>query len=212
MLDNPDDADQLFKDLGGRLAAPDSFCARVRELASSSTSTLTKERRQEIEEALGRLRPTEKLLLRRMLEVDGLTLNDMKLALEEPPRYASDPASIRKMIEALQNHKLIQGDAEGRWRVKPELETVLRRYFEPSPLASKMLQLANELRASVYGQTGLIDGNYFEQQFRGRLNVLREKAARDHAETDFWLDKIPSGAEAVRNIADGLERIARSIP
>ncbi|MGB7219279.1 MAG: TIR domain-containing protein [Vicinamibacterales bacterium] len=212
MLDKSDGANQLFKDLGGHLDSPDRFCARVLELASNSRSKLTPERRQEIEEALGQLGPPPKLLLRRMLDVGSLALNDMKLALDEPPRYVSDPVSIEKMIKVLRDHRLVQGDSQGRWRVTPELEAVLRRYFGPPPLASQMLQLAEELRAWSQGQTGLIDANSFEEQFRARLNVLREKAERDHGETDPWLDKMPSAAGAVRTIADALERVARSIP
>jgi hypothetical protein len=211
LLDKPDDAEQLFKDLDGHLDSPDSFCNRVQELATSSTSTLTTERLREIEEALGQLGPPPKLLLRRMLDGGGLTLNDMKDALEEPPGYVSDPVSIETMIKAVHDHKLVQGDSQGRWRVRPELETVLRRYLEPSPLASKMLRLAGELRAWVHGQTGQIDMNVFDQQFRARLNVLRAKAERDHGETESWLDKLPSAAEAVRQIADALERVARNI-
>jgi hypothetical protein len=40
----------------------------------------------------------------------------------------------------------------------------------------------------------------------------REKAKRDHAEVDPWLDKLPSAADAVRQIAEALERVARRLP
>jgi hypothetical protein len=209
VLDAPADAEQLFTDLGGRLELPDAFCARVRALAIDSPAALPRERVQEIEEALGsRVGPPPKLLLRRMLSDGGLTAEDMRRVLEEPPRYVSDPVSIKKMLATLREFKLIEGDSQGRWRVKPDVAPTVRRLLEPSRLASQLLQLAQDLRAWTLGQPGSIDTNDFMQRFGNQIRVLREKAERDHGETDSWLDKTPSAVQAVRQIADALERIA----
>jgi len=75
-----------------------------------------------------------------------------------------------------------------------------------------MLDLARELRNWVQGSNGAVDLNEWTQRFADRVEALREKAKRDHAEVDPWLTKLPSAAGAVRQIADALERVARRLP
>jgi hypothetical protein len=212
-LDVPNEAKQLFKELGGQLDAPDSFCERVRELASVASSVLNQHAREEVEEALGQLGDPPKLLLRQMLTEGGLTLNDMARVLAEtPPRFVSDPVSIQRMIDALQQRRLVRVDAQGRWRVRPELASMIRHDLQPSPLVSRLRQLAEELRRSVQGQTGWAGVNGIDERFGTRLSVLREQVERDHGVTDARLVKSPTDADAVREIADGLDSIARNIP
>jgi len=148
-----------------------------------------------------------------MLETGSLTEKEMSFTLEnDPAHYVSDPVSVRKMINLLKHHGLIYPDAEGRWHVTAELQEAVAGYLSPSPLAQQLLSLAKELRGWVQGQSGLIDQNAWEHQFRQRVEAVAEKAKRDHAEVDFWLDKLPSAAEAVRSIAEALERVARRLP
>ena len=73
-----------------------------------------------------------------------------------------------------------------------------------------MLELAKELRHWAQGNAA-IDLNEWNQRFAGRVEAVREKAKRDHAEVDSWLDKLPSATGAVRQIADALERVARRL-
>ena len=75
-----------------------------------------------------------------------------------------------------------------------------------------MLQLAKEVRSWVQGNTGAIDLNEWTQRFAERVDAVREKAKREHAEVDSWLSSLPSAATSVRHIADALERIARRLP
>jgi hypothetical protein len=212
MLANPEEASQLFTDLGGHLESPSAFCSQVTQLQHvTAGSTITSARRQEINESIGRLGDPPKRLLRLMLAKGSATRPEMKLALEEPPHYVSDPISIEKMIQTLKASDLVQGSAEDRWRVTPELDGLLRQHLKPSAFAVKIRELAKDLRTSVEGQSGLIDGNLFEQQFRDRLTVLRDKAARDHGVTAPWLDKLPSNASSIRKIADALDRLAQEV-
>jgi hypothetical protein len=214
VLDDPADAAQLFKDLGGHLDSPSSFCARVRGHVSAKKPPASPEQVQIVQQALGAtIGQPPKLLLRRMLDVGGLTEPEMSSALKsDPTNYVSDPVSVGRMLDLLKQHGLVVADSEGRWRVKPEIEDSVRRYLSPSPLALQMLQLAAELRNWVHDQTGLIDSNIWEQRFRERVEALREKAKRDHAEVDSWLSKQPGADTAVRQIADALERVARRLP
>ena len=53
VLEEPDDAAQLFKDLGGFLDSPASFCARVRQLAATLTTAATAEQVQAVQQSLG---------------------------------------------------------------------------------------------------------------------------------------------------------------
>jgi hypothetical protein len=153
-----------------------------------------------------------KRLLRRMLAAGSLNRAEMTVALQEPPNYVSDPVSLKKMLAAMQQHQLVDTDPADRWRIKPELEPLIRQILEPSPLAHQCLALAMELRDWVKGMSGPIDTNDFEARFRARVKEVREKVARDYALTDPALDAIPGADVAVRRIADVLESVAWDLP
>ena len=129
VLDEPDDAMQLFKDLGGQLDSPTSFCARVRQLASTTKPAATPEQIQAVQQSLGAaIGEPPKLLLRRMLNVGGLTESEMSVALKnDPSNYVSDAVSVRRMLDLLKDHGLVDADSEGRWRVKSAIEDTVRQ-------------------------------------------------------------------------------------
>ncbi len=134
----------------------------------------------------------------------------MVVALEEPPKYVSDAMSLKDMLSALDEHRLVDTDPADRWCIEPELAPLIRQILEPSALAQRCLSLAGDVRSWVSGQAGLIDTNAFEDRFRERLTAVREKVARDYAITDPALTGMPSGAERVRAIADALMRMRGS--
>lgn len=182
---------------------------RVRELAlPAATSEIDEARLREVHQAFGELGDPPKFVLRRMLTVGGLTLSEMAADLEKQ-RFVSDAVSVERLLKALKDRHLVEGDFEGRWRVKPELRDVLRQCFEPASLSTRMLQLSEELLAWVAGQNGLIDPTEFSRRFRTKLDLLREKAERDYAEGDSLLTAMPSSAGGVRNIARALAEVAK---
>jgi plasmid stabilization system protein ParE len=122
------------------------------------------------------------------------------------------PYKLKKMLCALDEHRLVDTDPADRWCIKPELAPLIRQILEPSALAQRCLSLADDVRSWVSGQAGLIDTNAFEDRFREPLTAVREKLARDYAITDPVLTGMPSGAERVRAIADALMRIAWELP
>jgi hypothetical protein len=70
-----------------------------------------------------------------------------------------------------------------RQRLK-DLERDSRELRRANEILRKAFAFA-DLRGWVGRQSGPIDGNGFQQLFKGQLTVLREKAERDHGETDF---------------------------
>lgn len=210
-LDNPEHAAQLFIDLGGSLQEPDEFCRVVRTLAVSLPDVLDAARIAQVREAFGSLGDgPARLILRRMLERGPLSLAEMATELAAH-RFGDNPEYVERVRNALRNHNLVHGDADGRWAVKPELKETLRACFNPS-LAQRMLNLAAAMRASVEGSDGLIDLNEFEQKFRVQLKLLAAEAEREHSQGDEWLSKLPSSAGGVRGIADALTRVATRVP
>ena len=211
LLDEIEDASVLFRDLGGRLASPEAFCSRVRHLgAITPSSALDEERIRNVQQAFGELGEPPRFVLRRMLVLGGLTLPDMAAELAE--RLVSDSSSVERLLKALKDRRLVQGDFEGRWRIKPELEAILRRCFEPPSLSTRMRQLSAEMLGWVEGQDGLIDSDAFQQRFGTKLSLLRDKAARDHAEGHQLLRASPSSAGGVRNIAVALAEVPNRLP
>jgi hypothetical protein len=119
--------------------------------------------------------------------------------------------SVQRVVDALKSSGLVEGDAEGRLWIRPELESTVERCFNPTP-SSKMLQLADELDRWADGQTGLIDMNGFQQRFAARVEGMRDFAVRAHGEADERLQNLnPSSAGRVRRIAEGLRAVAERI-
>lgn len=211
MLDDPADAAQLFADLGGHLEAPDEFCAHVRALALPAPSAGPDANRiRQVRQAFGELGDPPKLVLRTMLREGGMTLQEMDTNLTAAS-FPGGGAYVERVRDALKKGDLVEGDADGRWSVRPDVREILQQCFNP-PLSRRMLDLAARMRAWTEGSDGLIDGNGFQQKFRTELNLLRDKAATDHAQGDEWLSKIPSSGGGVRGIAEALERVAQRVP
>jgi len=210
-LDDPEDAAQLFVDLGGTLDDPDAFCTAARALALPLLSNQLDDKRiREVRQAFGELGPPPKLLLRRMLTSGTLTLEEMASELKNAT-FVHDTVSVKRMRDVLKNYNLVEGDAEGRWSVRSDVRDTLQGCFNP-PLSKRLMDLAQGMLAWVDGNNGLIDLNAFQQKFQTELNLLRDKAERDHSEGDEWLSKLPSSAGGVRGIADALVRVAQRVP
>ena len=101
VLDEVDDAAQLFRDLGGELDSPASFCARVRQLSNATAVAATLEQIKAAQQSLGSaIGAPPKLLSRRMLDVGGLTEAEMVEALKaDPANYVSSPVAVRRMLD-----------------------------------------------------------------------------------------------------------------
>ena len=212
LLDDPEDAAQLFRDLGAQLDDSTAFCAAVRSLAlPPPTAELDENRVREVQQAFGELGDPPKFILKRMLTVGGMTLSDMSKDLEQQ-RFVSDMPSVQRLLNALKDRHLVQGDFEGRWRVKPELEKTVQQCLEPPSLSTKMIQMADELKEWIGDGNGGIDMNFFDQRFRTRLKWLAEKAGREYAEGDSFLTSTPSSAGGVRNIIRALLEVSKRVP
>jgi hypothetical protein len=74
------------------------------------------------------------------------------------------------------------------------------------------MNLSNELLGWVEGENGLIDTTAFESKFRTKINLLREKVEREHAEGDPLLKAMPSSAGGVKLIAGALQEGAKRLP
>lgn len=209
-LDDAENAKQLFKDLGGELESAEEFCAKVRELALPADTEVDEKRLRQVRQAFGELGEPPRSVLRRMLDEGGLTLSALADGLAKLT-FVADPVSVERMLQALKDRELVQGDAEGCWRVKPELETAVRSCFRPPSLSTRLAELAQELNAWVSEQNGLIDPSAFNQRFRNRLDLLRDKAANDFAEGDRLLSAVPSSAGGVRNVARAVAEVARRV-
>lgn len=210
VLDDPEDAEQLFKDLGGALDDPDAFCATVRALALPPPGALDEKRIREVRQTFGELGEPPRLVLRRMLSAGTLTLAEMSEELKVA-RFVDDPLSVERIRDVLKKHDLVEGDAEGQWTIKPELRDLIRECLNP-PLSKRMTNLADRMLAWTGGNNGMIDLNGFQQKFQTELNLLRDKVAQEHGDGDEWLSKIPSSGGGVRGIADALRRVAQRIP
>lgn len=206
-LEQPDDAAQLFRDLGGELESPEAFCKAVRATAlppPGSPADL-----QKVRDALAQVYEPPRAVLRRMLAGESLGFDDMRVVLERGG-FVSDGHSVQRVFDALKNTGLLQADEDQRWTLRPDVKESVRRCINPS-LPQKFRALADEMRAWASTQTSGLDGNGWQQQFVPRLTALRQKA-RDHGEDDAWLDKMPSHYTAVNTIADALVRVAQRLP
>jgi TIR domain len=213
-LDIAEDAALVFTALGGQLDAPETFCAEVRNVAlSTSGSDIDSERIKNIEQTFGTLGAPPKLVLRKMLQLGGLTLSQMSDELAAAPeRFVSDPVSVERILAALRDGQLVEGDVEGRWRIRPELERVVRQCFESPSLATRMLQLSRELDEWLDGLGGTVDIPGFNQRFWTRVALLRNKAANEFAEGDEALGSNPTTVGGMRRIAKALVDVAQRLP
>ena len=206
-LEQPEDAAQLFRDLGGELESPEAFCRAVRATAlppPGSPGDL-----QRVRDALASVFEPPRAVLRRMLAGESLAFDDMRAVLERSG-FVSDGHSVQRVFDVLKNTGLLQADDDQRWTLRPEVKDSVRRCLNPS-LPQKFQALADEMRSWATTQTGGFDGNGWREKFAPRLGALRQKA-RDHGEDDSWLDKIPSHYTAVNQIADALVRVAQRLP
>ena len=207
-LEQPADAAQLFRDLGGDLEAPDAFCRAVQATALPPPASAADV--QHVRDALAQVHRPPRAVLRRMLAGESLDFKAMQAVLEEK-RFVSDGHSVQRVLDALINTGVIQADGSQRWSVRPEVRETVRRCLAPS-LAQRFLDLADEMRDWSRTQTTGFDGNYWHQEFVLKLRALREKAKTDHGEDDAWFEKIPSHYTAVNQIADALVRVAQRFP
>jgi hypothetical protein len=206
-LEQPDDAAQLFRDLGAELESPEAFCRMVR--ATMLTPPGSPADLQRVRDALAQVYEPPRAVLRRMLAGESLAFDDMRAVLERSG-FASDGHSVQLVFDVLKKTDLLQADDNQRWTLRPHVKDSVRRCLNPS-LAQKFQSLAEQMRAWAGTQIGGFDGNGWQEKFVPQLTALRQKA-RDHGEDDAWLDKIPSHYTAVNQIADALVRIAQRLP
>ena len=206
-LEQPEDAAQLFRDLGGELESPEAFCRAVHATAlppPASAADL-----QRVRDALAQVYEPPRAVLRRMLAGESLTFDDMRAVLERDG-FATGCHSVQLVFDVLKNTGLVQADDDQRWTLRPDVKESVRRCLNPS-LPQKFQALADEMRSWASTQTGGFDGNGWQQRFVPRVSALRQNA-RAHGEDDWWFDKIPNHSSAVNQIADALVRVAQHLP
>ena len=79
-LEQPEDAAQLFRDLGGELESPNAFCRAVRATAlppPGSPADL-----QRVRDALAQVYEPPRAVIRQMLAGESLAFDDMRAVLE----------------------------------------------------------------------------------------------------------------------------------
>jgi hypothetical protein len=207
-LEQPEDAAQLFRDLGGELEAPEAFCRAVRATVlppPGSPADL-----QRVRDALAQVHEPPRAVLRRMLAGESLAFDDMRAVLEGSG-FTTGGQSVQLVFDVLQRTGLLQADDDQRWTLRPDVKESVRRCLNPS-LRQKFQSLAEEMRAWASTQTSGFDGVAWHQAFVPRLTALRQKAKNDHGEDDGWFDKVPSHYTAVNQIADALVRVAQRLP
>ncbi len=210
-LDDPDEATQLFTDLGGSLEAPEEFCRVVRALSLPLSPRIDEKRAAHVRQSVGALGEPPKLILRRMLARGTLTSGEMAEELRTEHFPSDDANYVARALDAIKQGDLVQGDADGRWGVGPEIQEIVRESLNP-PLSIRMKQLSEDILTWLGQGTGLIDSVMFEERFGNRLQRVRDKVAVDHAEGDDWLYKIPSSASGAKQIALKLAEVARRLP
>src|SRR4029453_10594567 len=125
----------------------EAFCSEIRRLALSPPGPdIDATRIREVQQAFGELGDPPRFVLRKMLELGGLTLSQMGNELAaSPERFVSDPVSVERVLAALKDRQFVQGDVEARWGVKPELGPVVRQCFDSPSLAIRMLKLSKDI-------------------------------------------------------------------
>ena len=142
-LEQPDDAAQLFRDLGTELESPEAFCRTVRAtvlLPPGSAADL-----QRVRDALAQVYAPPRAVLRRMLAGESLAFDDMR-AVRERSGFAADGHSVQLVLDVLKKTDLLQADDNQRWTSRPDVKDGVRRCLNPS-LAQKFQTLAEQMRA-----------------------------------------------------------------
>ena len=211
-LEKPEHVELLFREFGVRLEAPDLVCEQARRLMLAPPSARPSATRiREIHQAFGELGDGPKFVLKQMLKLGGLNFKEVREELKSSGSgFAADGHSVQGMIDALKARDLVEGDAEGRLRVRPELESAIAECFNP-PLSTKLRLLAEEIARWTDGQPDLIDTNAFHQRFKARVEAVRD-LARLHGETDDRLMNLnASSVGGARRIVDGLQALSQRV-
>jgi hypothetical protein len=182
----------------------------VRALALPPPGALDERRIREVRQAFGELGPPIKLLLRRMLTAGTLTRDEMGSVLKEAT-FVHDVVSVKRNLDVLKNHNLVEGDAEGRWSIKAEIRNLIQDCLS-TPLSKRMMDLSQRMLAWADTNNSSIDLIAFEQKFQTELNLLRDEAQRNHSVGDEGLSRSPKSPHGVRGIAEALTRVAQQVP
>lgn len=118
-LEQPDEAAQLFRDLGTELESPEAFCQTVRATVlppPGSPADL-----QRVRDALASVFEPPRAVLRQMLAGDNLAFDDIRVVLERSG-FATDGHSVQLVLDVLKKTELLQADDNQRWTLRPDVK------------------------------------------------------------------------------------------